>query len=108
MAGEDTANLESSTCDKSIKAINVCLLFETVLQIKTPQTCAVKLTFSELGVTGEPEGGLLPWVSVPESRLSGGFRPVLVLPTAGQPVSLAKAQRQHSKYAATWRCSVSM
>lgn len=60
----------------------------------------MKLTFSELGVTGEPEGELLPWVSVPESRLSGGFRLVLVLPTAGQAVSLAKAQRQHGKFTA--------
>lgn len=50
------------------------------------------LTFSTLGATGEPEGGLLPWVSVPESLLSGGFRDVLVLPTVGQPVSLATTQ----------------
>lgn len=68
-------------------------------KINTPNTNAIKLTFSELGVTGEPEGGLLPWVSVPESRLSGGFKPVLGLPAGGQPVSLAKAQREHSKFA---------
>ena len=54
-------------------------------------------TFSALGVTGEPEVGLLPWVSVPESRLSGGFREVLVLPTVGQPVSLARKQTGHSQ-----------
>lgn len=54
-------------------------------------------TFSALGATGEPEGGLLPWVSVPESLLSGGFRVVLVLPTVGQPASLAMAQTGHSK-----------
>lgn len=46
---------------------------------------------------GEPEGGLFPWVSVPESRLSGGFRHVLVLPAAGQPVSLARSQRGYSQ-----------
>jgi len=46
---------------------------------------------------GEPEGGLLPWVSVPESRLSGGFKVVLALPTVGQPVSLAGAERGQSK-----------
>lgn len=54
-------------------------------------------TFSALGATGEPEGGLLPWVSVPESRLSGGFRVELVLPKVGQPVSLARAQTGHSE-----------
>lgn len=57
-------------------------------------------TFSALGVIGEPEGGLLPWLSVPESRLSGGFRHVLVLPTVGHPVSLAEAQTGHSQYVA--------
>lgn len=41
---------------------------------------------------GEPEGGLLPWVSVPESRLSGGFSVVLVLITAGQPGSFTVAE----------------
>lgn len=54
-------------------------------------------TLSALGVTGEPEGGLLPWVSVPESLLSGGFNVVLVLPKVGQPPSLARAQTRHSK-----------
>lgn len=38
-------------------------------------------------------------MSVPESRLSGGFKPVLGLPAAGQPVSVAEAQREHSKFA---------
>lgn len=56
-----------------------------------------ELTFSAFGAMGEPEGGLLPWVSVPESRLSGGFRHVLVLPTVGQPVSLARVQTGHSQ-----------
>lgn len=60
-------------------------------------------TFSALGVTGEPEGGLLPWVSVPESRLSGGFRDVVVLPKVGQPVSLARAQTGHRKWFAKER-----
>lgn len=46
---------------------------------------------------GEPEVGLLPWVSVPESRLSGGFRDEPVLPAAGQPVSLAGAQTGHGQ-----------
>lgn len=46
---------------------------------------------------GEPEGGLLPWISVPESLLSGGFRVVLVLPRVGQPVSLATAKTGRSK-----------
>lgn len=48
-------------------------------------------TFSALGAPGEPEGALLPWVSVPESLLSGGFRVALGLPRVGQPVSLAMA-----------------
>ncbi len=55
------------------------------------------LTFSAFGAMGEPEGGLLPWVSVPESRLSGGFREVLVLPTVGQPISLARTKTGHSE-----------
>lgn len=49
---------------------------------------------------GEPEGGLLPGLSAPESRLSGGFRVVLVLPKVGQPVSLARAQTGHSEWVA--------
>ena len=55
-------------------------------------------TLSALGVTGEPEGGLLPWVSVPEFRLSGGFRVEFDLPKVGQPASLARAQTGHSEY----------
>lgn len=54
-------------------------------------------TFSALGATGEPEGGLLPLLSATEIRLSGGLRDVLVLPKVGQPVSLAGEQTGHSK-----------
>lgn len=97
MAGEDTAILESSTCeDVGVKPSS------GQLYIKYYDSASVngkdrKLTFSAFGATGEPEGGLLPWVSVPESRLSGGFRHVLVLPTGGQPVSLARVQTGHSQ-----------
>lgn len=57
-------------------------------------------TLSALGVMGEPEGGLLPWPSLPESRLSGGFSVAPLLPSVGQPpppLSLAEAQTRNSR-----------
>lgn len=51
---------------------------------------------SAMGVLGDPGGGLLPWPSLPESRLSGGFSVAPLLPSVGQPPppppSLAEAQ----------------
>lgn len=40
---------------------------------------------SATGVTGDPGGGLLPWLSLPESRLSGGFSVAPLWPRVGQP-----------------------